>query len=445
MRTIELTSDSRALVLLCSYLALPKSSDASPKPLSAVEWSQLARRVRASEWRAPSGLFRRSAAELWESLGVDQQLAERVVGLLDREGQLAIELERLQSRGIHVLTRIDESYPPRLKRRLRAQAPVVLFYAGRRELLTTPGVAVAGSRDVDADGQLFAAELGRRAAAAGLTIYSGGARGVDQVAMTAALRRGGTAVGIVADSLERMLRDPETRKYIADDGLTLVTPFHPAIGFTVANAMARNKLVYCLADLAVVVSSSLERGGTRAGALENLRAGWVPLFVRAGARASQGNQALIAAGGIPLSPDALPNDADFRRWFDERACSTSADESDRNGVARQMPPESRSCAGEYLHPPTMIASAAEPADNDLFPLIWPHLRRCLQEWRAPKDVAATFRDLQISQARAWLDRAVQEGLAEKQKRRAAFRVPNAQRVVQHAMPLPDAGRESDAH
>ncbi len=319
MPIVTPTEDSQALILLCSYLALPRGEPDESKPLTAAEWTELAKRVAASEWQRPGALFGKTAAEMWDALEIDQALADRVVRLLDRAGPLAIELERLQARGIRALTRADALYPPRLKRRLGGQAPPVLFYAGPLALLSSDGIAVLGSRDVAADGERFADALGRRAAQAGLTVYSGGARGVDQVAMAAALSEGGTAVGVVAESLARALRGPDARRHVLDECLALVTPFHPEAGFSVANAMARNRLVYCLADFAVVVASSAEKGGTRAGALENLRADWVPLFVRTGPAAPRGNQDLIDGGGVPLAEDALPSGADLRAWLQEQA------------------------------------------------------------------------------------------------------------------------------
>lgn len=71
--------------------------------------------------------------------------------------------------------------------------------------------------------------------------------------------------------------------------------------------MARNKLIYCLAEYAVAVESSLEKGGTWAGAIENLKAGWVPLLARPG---TPGTDALIIHGATPLltvpSAEELP-------------------------------------------------------------------------------------------------------------------------------------------
>ena len=64
--------------------------------------------------------------------------------------------------------------------------------------------------------------------------------------------------------------------------------------------MGRNRLIYCLADAAVVVATSEGAGGTWAGATEALTARWVPVYVLAGDGVPPGNAALIARGAIAL-------------------------------------------------------------------------------------------------------------------------------------------------
>jgi predicted Rossmann fold nucleotide-binding protein DprA/Smf involved in DNA uptake len=66
--------------------------------------------------------------------------------------------------------------------------------------------------------------------------------------------------------------------------------------FNVGNAMARNNYVYCLADAGVVVTTSKESGGTWAGAMESLKHGWVPLWVKEHPDAGSGNAALVHRG-----------------------------------------------------------------------------------------------------------------------------------------------------
>ena len=79
--------------------------------------------------------------------------------------------------------------------------------------------------------------------------------------------------------------------------LALVSPFNPEAPFVVGNAMARNKYLYCLAHDAIVVSSTCDRGGTWNGAVENLKRGWVPLWVKRTEVEDSGNPKLVELGG----------------------------------------------------------------------------------------------------------------------------------------------------
>jgi predicted Rossmann fold nucleotide-binding protein DprA/Smf involved in DNA uptake len=253
-----------------------------------------------------------SADDIRQALEIPNPLAERLAGLMARGGQLSIELERLQALGIWVITRADEGYPTHLRERLKAQAPPVLFGAGPAALLHKKGVAIVGSRDVDDAGAAFAATLGQRCAASGLIVFSGGARGADGHGVDGALEAGGSAVAVIPDSLEDAIKRREPRERVLSGRLTLVTPAHPSAKFTIAAAMARNKLIYALASWAVVVALDAESGGTWSGAIENLRANWVPLFVRDGADVPTGNKALVKRGGRPLVVDELPARASRR-------------------------------------------------------------------------------------------------------------------------------------
>jgi predicted Rossmann fold nucleotide-binding protein DprA/Smf involved in DNA uptake len=303
-----LSADSQVILLLCSHLGF--SSDKDPTPLTLRDWNHLARKLQVGSL-SPASLLDFSEQDLATQLGLSSEETRRIYRLLERRGSLAFELERLESIGIRVLTRADEDYPPRYRQRLRDSAPVVLFYAGNKELLGQPGIAVVGSRNVDQVGMECAEYIGNACAWSGLVLYTGGAKGVDMISMRAALDGRGTAVGILADSLERAIRAPETRMALSRGDLCLATPYAPNAGFSVGAAMGRNKLIYALADYAVVVASDVEKGGTWAGATEALRAKWVPVFILEYSHMPEGNRALLDKGGI-----ALPFPFDFKKFPD---------------------------------------------------------------------------------------------------------------------------------
>ncbi len=296
------TPDSLAILLLCSHAGLPPDPD--PAPFSLREWNGLVRKMQTAKER-PAALLGKTEMELRSQFGLEAGEAARAARLIQRGGSLAIELERLAGLGIHAMTRADSAYPERFRQRLKDSAPAVIFYAGEPALLGQPGIAVVGSRNLDEAGQACAEFVGNACGHSGLVLYTGGARGVDTISMNAALEARGTAVGLLADSLEKAVRDPQRRAALSRGDLCLATPYSPSAPFSVGAAMGRNRLIYCLADYAVVVASDVEKGGTWAGAVEALKAGWVPVFVLHHSAMPAGNQALIQRGGIPF-PHPFP-------------------------------------------------------------------------------------------------------------------------------------------
>jgi DNA processing protein len=378
--TLPVSADGQAVALACTSLAL--SNGGSLKPLTPTDWSGLSRILAGAEIR-PRELIGLDAETIERELRLESAPAARLAALLSRGGQLGLELERLASLGIWLITQVDPSYPEVLGDRLGRTAPPVLFGAGPRDALATRSISVVGSRDVGDRGLQFASRLGAICAEQGFAVVSGGARGVDAAAMTGALERGGQSIGITVDPLERLVKKAELRSAIADEQLTLATPFHPNARWHQGNAMRRNRLIYALSQAAVVVASSAEKGGTRAGALENLKADWVPLHVRDDG--SPGNRLLISEGGRPLSEQL-------------------------EDLRLELLTESRQ--------DSLLSDHAEPSTShpvSAFEAVLPLLTAVLEEPRTEKEVAELL-SVQIGQARAWLKRAVEQSLAEVSKK-----------------------------
>ena len=297
------TPQAQAVLLLT--VSFGKSDPATTRPLSNGEWARLAIWLRDHDLE-PASLLDSGWQDVlagWTDSGVP---LTRLEALLDRGAALGLALEKWQRAGLWVLTRSDADYPARLKKRLGAKAPAALFGCGGRHLLNAGGIAVVGSRKADDDDLRFAKHLARQVTAQGEAIVSGGARGIDQCAMLGALESDGTAVGVLAESLLRSATSAKYRKYLVSNDLALVTPFNPEARFHVGNAMSRNKYIYCLADVGVVVSSTPERGGTWNGAIENLKAAWVPLWVKRNDSRVSGNSDLVGRGARWLPPRLEP-------------------------------------------------------------------------------------------------------------------------------------------
>ena len=244
-----------------------------------------------------------------------EDIADRIAGLSERATAVAFELERLDQSGIRTVTVFDEHYPSQWLDRLGAKAPPLVHAAGALELLDAPGLGAVGSRDVSLEGGEVAKEVARLAARRGWPLVSGGARGVDQLAMDAAFEAGGTVVGILAESLSRKLKRPEVRRAVYDGGTVMCTPYSPDAPFSAGNAMGRNKLIYAQATLTVVVASDDGTGGTWSGATEALKHRYGTVAVWRGDGEGPGNQILQQRGALPVSSleevEALLDGRDF--------------------------------------------------------------------------------------------------------------------------------------
>ena len=289
--------NSQAILLLTARFG-PSKGDAL-SPLAPAEYGRLADWLRKHD-HEPCDLLRHPEEVLADwSDSRDKITTDRIETLLNRGMAMGVALEKWQGAGLWILTRADSEYPNRLRMRLGKNAPAVLFGAGNQRLLNAGGLAMVGSREIDNADQEYVRQIAAQAAQEGMNVVSGGARGVDEIAMKAALEVEGTALGILANGLLKAALSSKWRTYIKRRQLCLVSSYYPEAGFDVGNAMGRNKYIYCLSNYALVVQSAKGKGGTWAGATESLKNRWVKTFVQ-GESASPGLEALANLGASRL-------------------------------------------------------------------------------------------------------------------------------------------------
>jgi predicted Rossmann fold nucleotide-binding protein DprA/Smf involved in DNA uptake len=298
-----LSPNTQAILLLTAPLIVGRAAS-SERPLTAGDYSRLAVHLRDTKRQPADFLTAEAENVIRDCKGVVDET--RIRRLLGRGFLLSQALERWYSRAIWVISRADDTYPRRLKARLGGAAPAVLYGCGNVQLLETGGLAILGSRKVDESLIAYTEAIGRLTAEARQTVVSGGARGVDQASVRGALQRGGRAIGILADSLEKAAMQRENREALLAQRLVLISPYDPNAGFNVGHAMQRNKLIYALSDAALVVNSDVNKGGTWAGAVEQLaELNYVRIYVRSTGDPSNGLEALRQRGA-----DLWPNPVD---------------------------------------------------------------------------------------------------------------------------------------
>ena len=387
------------------------------KPLALKEYNRLADWMLDVHIR-PADLLEASAVRHLEKLPRDIP-KERVTSLLKRGAAMALAVDKWAGAGIWVVCRSDADYPARLKQHLKKQAPPILYGIGPIELLQTGGLAVVGSRNVDQAGEQFARQVACACAEQGVAIVSGGARGVDQTAMLASLDAGGTAVGVLADGLFKASVSKKFRDSIRERRLVLVSAFIPEARFNVGNAMGRNKHIYALADFALVVSAEHGKGGTWAGATEELkRPNGRPVFVRNEPTAPKGNRALIklGAGAFPPPPwgsgllAALSGKSAKKPPRTEKQLSIFSDTPAASAPLSVNEPEA-GCPdihSEIVEGQQHESQLVEVGPKSVFEAVLPIILETLKTWQKPADLAERL-NIRKPQLDDWLKRAVDEG------------------------------------
>jgi DNA processing protein len=159
--------------------------------------------------------------------------------------------------GLAAVCRHDDDYPRSL-RDDRAAPPIVSWTGA---LPNGPAVAVVGSRKPSPDGLEVARALGRGLAAAGVTVVSGMALGVDSAAHEGALQAGGPTVAVLAGGAD--VAYPRSKRAlhgrIRQHGAVLS---EAPPGFVPRRWCfpARNRIIAALASATIVVQAAARSG-----------------------------------------------------------------------------------------------------------------------------------------------------------------------------------------
>jgi DNA processing protein len=137
---------------------------------------------------------------------------------------LSGELQRIRDFECHVVTQEEEDYPDLLRQIY--DPPVVLYVKGRLLPEDKNGVALVGTRLATAYGKEVARRMSYQLAYIGMTVVSGGARGIDTAAHQGAMAGGGRTIAVLGTGINRVFppENGELFERIASHG-AVVTQF----------------------------------------------------------------------------------------------------------------------------------------------------------------------------------------------------------------------------
>jgi len=224
---------------------------------------------------------------LWaKDLGLRADLGHSVPPPADPVVEKA--LQRLKQTGARLQTFWDADYPEKF--RTMIDPPALLYRRGA--LPEGPAVAIVGSRRPTHFGRHFTTQLAEELAAAGVTIVSGLARGIDAAAHRGALNADGRTVAVLGCGIDRVYPPENTRLHeeILATG-AILSEYPPGAAPLPGHFPGRNRLISALGDATLIVEATRDSGS----------------LITAEFALEQGRDVMAVPGGIDRDTSYGPN------------------------------------------------------------------------------------------------------------------------------------------
>lgn len=209
-------------------------------------------------YKTPEAIFNAPYKEL---CSIDIINKKRSKNIKEYSGwkEIDSQLEKLDIKGIKIVTFNDKDYPETLRN--IDDAPIVLYIKGKMQMEDKFAIAVVGSRKYSFYGRFTAEKLSSELSSMGFTIVSGMARGIDTLAHTAAIKSGGRSIAVLGSGID-VPYPPENKglmEKISESGYVM-SEFPPGTQPDRENFPRRNRLISGLSLGVLVVEAASDSG-----------------------------------------------------------------------------------------------------------------------------------------------------------------------------------------
>ena len=300
-----------------------------------------------------AGIYTMTEKEITETAIRAEKSEERgmnVAGMIIRGRKTASERANaacaaMDKSGMRFVCIEDREFPDRLRK--IPDPPYGLYYLGRCPSDNEPSVAVIGARSCTAYGLHEARRFSQAFAAAGVTVISGMARGIDSAAQTAAVEMGARSIAVLGSGADVCYPKSERALYenLIAHG-TVLSEYPPGTGPDRTNFPARNRIISGLCDKLLVVEARKKSGTmiTVSAALEQSRDVWAVPGRCTDVNSEGCNQMIFDGAGIALSPEFMIESfftaGHIRNMAGEEDSRVQAAKEARMGVLKSRIPES---------------------------------------------------------------------------------------------------------
>jgi DNA processing protein len=262
----------------------------------------------------PADILRANCSQLQKVQGIGPELAT-AISSWEKTVDLKGELDRIEKFGCKIVIQSDENYPELLKQIY--DPPTVLYVKGELLPKDKNGVAIVGSRLTTHYGMEVARKLSYQLAYIGVTIVSGGARGIDTGAHQGALNAKGRTIVVMGTGINLVFpaENAELFERVASSG-AVITQFPFNRKADKQSFPIRNRIVAGMTLGTVVVEANLTSGALITARMANDNGRQVfAVPGRIDSPRSKGCHELIKNGGAKLCENAEDILSEFEYFF----------------------------------------------------------------------------------------------------------------------------------
>jgi len=245
--------------------------------------------------------FSLSEKERIEKFDLTEKEAEDIIKSKKELPNHAFHAENLSNQGFELITVLSPDYSQTLIENYKQGYSPVLFYTkGNKKILKEKSVAIVGSRNANEISIKFTDNIAKKANKEFKSVVSGFAKGVDKQALDSAIKYKGQSIIVLPQGILTFGSGYKNYyKPIVEGNVLVLSAYHPKTPWRAELAMARNALIYGLAD-EIYVAESGETGGTWSGVIDGLRRGR-KIFVRQpDTNEKNANNILIQKGAVAV-------------------------------------------------------------------------------------------------------------------------------------------------
>lgn len=251
--------------------------------------------------------FQLSESDWRSQYGFEDKEVEDFKKVKSELANIAFLAETLQNEGYELIPITSPEYSRSLKENLKvAHAPALLYVKGNKQIMQKKSIAIVGSRNAMDKSLKFTDNIAKLASKEFKVVVSGFAKGVDKQALDSAINYKGQSIIVLPQGI--MTFGSGFKKYykqIVDGDVLVLSTFFPKATWQVELAMARNPIIYGLAN-EIYVAESSDKGGTWSGVIDGLRKNRKIYVRKPDSDENNANNLLIQKGAIAVDFNGNP-------------------------------------------------------------------------------------------------------------------------------------------